>query len=298
MSKGGGGGTNTIQKADPYIGQQPYLLDLYSQAQNQFNTPLQFFPGQTYANPTDTQLAAENLQMGTALGGQTAVNQSLMPALQSQLAGPANVANNPFLASATQAALRPLYSGAQGLLQQARRDATSTGNLGGTRQAILEQGVIGDYLRQAGDVSAGMYNDAYSQAIDAQSRAVGLAPQTLASLQIPAQQLSQVGAAQQARQQQAINDQRARFEFAQMEPSNRLTRYSNVAGTNILPGTTSSMADGGGGGIGTMGTIGALGGGLYGATLGANATFMGAAAGGPAALAAAATGALLGSLFD
>jgi len=296
MSKGGGGGTNTIQKADPYIGQQPYLLDLYSQAQNQFNTPLQFFPGQTYANPTDTQLAAENLQMGTALGGQTAVNQSLIPALQSQLAGPANVANNPFLASATQAALRPLYSGAQGLLQQARRDATRTGNLGGTRQAILEQGVIGDYLRQAGDVSAGMYNDAYSQAIDAQSRAIGLAPQTLASMQIPAQQLSQVGAAQQGRQQQAIDDQRARFEFAQMEPSNRLTRYSNVAGTNILPGTTSSMVDGGGGGLGTMGTIGALGGGLYGGLSGA--TFMGAAAGGPAALAAAATGALLGSLFD
>jgi len=296
MSKGGGGGTNTIQKADPYIGQQPYLLDLYSQAQNQFNTPLQFFPGQTYANPTDTQLAAENLQVATALGGQTAVNQSLMPALQSQLAGPANVANNPFLASATQAALRPLLSQTEGLLQQARRDATGTGNLGGTRQAILEQGVIGDYLRQAGDVSAGMYNDAYSQAIDAQSRAVGLAPQTLASLQIPAQQLSQVGAAQQARQQQAINDQRARFEFAQMEPSNRLTRYSNVAGTNILPGTTSSMVDGGGGGLGTMGTIGALGGGLYGGLSGA--TFMGAAAGGPAALAAAATGALLGSLFD
>ncbi len=293
MSKGGGGGTNTIQKADPYIGQQPYLLDLYSQAQNQFNTPLQFFPGQTYANPTDTQLAAENLQMGTALGGQTAVNQSLIPALQSQLAGPANVANNPFLASATQAALRPLYSGAQGLLQQARRDATRTGNLGGTRQAILEQGVIGDYLRQAGDVSAGMYNDAYSQAIDAQSRAVGLAPQTLASLQIPAQQLSQVGAAQQGRQQQAIDDQRARFEFAQMEPSNRLTRYSNVAGTNILPGTTSSMVDGGGGGIGTMGTLGALGGGIAGYNLG-----FGALAGGPAGIAAAATGALLGSLFD
>ena len=72
MSKGGGS-TNTIQKADPYIGQQPYLLDIYAQAQNQFNQPLQFFPGQTYANPTDLQIAAENLQAGTALGGQAAV---------------------------------------------------------------------------------------------------------------------------------------------------------------------------------------------------------------------------------
>jgi hypothetical protein len=295
MSKGGGGGTNTIQKADPYIGQQPYLLDLYSQAQNQFNTPLQFFPGQTYANPTDTQLAAENLQAATALGGQTAAMGNLLPALGFQLAGPANLSNNPYLADATQAAIRPLYSGAQGLLQQARRDATGTGNLGGTRQAILEQGVIGDYLQRAGDITSGMYSDAYGQALEAQTRALATAPQSLASLQIPAQQLAQVGAAQQAREQQRINDARARFEFAQMEPSNRLTRYSNIAGTNILPGTTTSMADGSGG-MGDMARLGAIGGGLYGGLSGS--AFMGAAAGGPAAMAAAATGALLGSLFD
>lgn len=298
MSKGGGGGTNTIQKADPYIGQQPYLLDLYSQAQNQFNTPLQFFPGQTYANPTDTQLAAENLQVATALGGQSTAMGNVLPALGFQLAGPANLANNPYLADATQAAIRPLYSGAQGLLQQARRDATGTGNLGGTRQAILEQGVIGDYLQRAGDVTSQMYNNAYGQSLEAQTRALATAPQSLASLQIPSQQLSQVGAAQQARQQQAINDQRARFEFAQMEPSNRLTRYSNVAGTNILPGTTSSMVDGGGGGLGTMGTIGALGGAAYGGLYGLGAGGSVMAAGGPAGLALAAGGALIGSLFD
>jgi len=296
MSKGGGS-TNTIQKADPYIGQQPYLLDIYAQAQNQFNQPLQFFPGQTYANPTDLQIAAENLQAGTALGGQAAVNQSLVPALQSQLAGPANVASNPFLASATEAALRPLLTQTQGLLQQARRDANQAGQLGGDRQAILEGNVISNYLQRAGDISAGIYSDAYNQALDAQTRAIGLAPQTLASLQVPAQQLAQVGAVQQARAQQAIDDQRARFEFAQMEPSNRLTRYANIAGTNILPGTTTSSAMGGGGGLGDMATLGAIGGGLYGGFAGA--PLLGyAQAGGPAALATAATAALIGSLFD
>ena len=130
----------------------------------------------------------------------------------------------------------------QGLLQQARRDANRVGQLGGDRQAILEGNVISNYLQRAGDISAGIYSDAYNQALDAQTRAIGLAPQTLASLQVPAQQLAQVGAVQQARAQQAIDDQRARFEFAQMEPSNRLTRYANIAGTNILPGTTTSSA--------------------------------------------------------
>ena len=28
MSKGGGGGTNTVQRADPWVGQQPYLTDM------------------------------------------------------------------------------------------------------------------------------------------------------------------------------------------------------------------------------------------------------------------------------
>ena len=149
-------------------------------------------------------------------------------------------------------------------------------------------------MQRAGDISAGMYSDAYNNALTAQSRALGVAPQTLASLQVPAQQLAQVGAVQQARQQQAIDDARARFEFAQMEPSNRLTRYANIAGTNILPGTTTSMADTGGG-MGTMATLGALGGGLAGYNLGFGTALQ---AGGPAGLAAAATGAILGSLFD
>ena len=33
MSKGGGGGTNTVQKADPWVGQQPYLTDIYGESQ-------------------------------------------------------------------------------------------------------------------------------------------------------------------------------------------------------------------------------------------------------------------------
>ena len=37
MSKGGGGGTTTqVQKADPWAGQQPYLTDVYRQAQQQY----------------------------------------------------------------------------------------------------------------------------------------------------------------------------------------------------------------------------------------------------------------------
>jgi len=63
MSKGGGGGTNTVQKADPWAGQQPYLTDLYRQAQTQFQQgPQQFYPGRTYAEASPTVYQAEELK--------------------------------------------------------------------------------------------------------------------------------------------------------------------------------------------------------------------------------------------
>lgn len=50
MSGGGGGNTTTVQKADPWSGQQPYLQDLYAQYQNLYkNTAPQYFPESTVA---------------------------------------------------------------------------------------------------------------------------------------------------------------------------------------------------------------------------------------------------------
>ena len=301
MSLGGGGGggtTQTVQKADPWAGQQPYLTNLYSEAQRLYEQgPQQFFPGQTYAQPTAAQLVAEQMAAQSALGGQTAVAQSTVPALQQQLAGPAGLASNPFLAGAAEAAIRPIYGQAQGLLQQARRGATQAGQLGGTRQAILEQGVISDYLQKAGDITAQMYGDAYGQTLEAQSRALGLAPTIMPSLVQPAQTLAGVGATQQARQQQAIDEARSRFEFGQQAPSQALSRYANIVAGSILPGTTTGYTQGAGGGIGTGSLLGgglgyALGSAaLPGMTAGAGLATLG----GPTTMIA---GAILGSLFD
>lgn len=296
---GSGGGTNTIQSATPWEGQQKYITDVYERAASQVDTPLQYYPNKTYADPVDTQLQAEALAQQTALGGQTAVTGSMIPALQEQLAGSSGLANNPYLAAANEAALRPLYQGAQGLLTQARRGANTAGQLGGTRQAILEQNVISDYLQKASDQSAQFYNNAYGQALEAQTRTLATTPQSLAALQIPAQQLAGVGGAEQARIQQAINDQRARFEFGQQAPGSALAQYSNLVAGSILPGSSSSKTEMPGQGalapnlINTtagLGTYGAL---TSEAVMGAGNAF------GPMGAAAAAAGAyLVGSLFD
>lgn len=246
MSKGGGGGTNTVQKADPWVGQQPYLTDIYGESQRLYREgPMEFFPGQTYAAPSDRTLQAEQMIADQALGSQQVMANQAALANQFGLMQPQMLSQNPYLAGATEAALRPIYGQAQGLLQQARRGATAAGQLGGTRQAILEQGVIADYLQKAGDISSQMYSDAYSDAIDAQQRAISLAPTVMQMGLAPAQTLGQVGLSEQARQQQAIDDARARFEFAQRAPQQALRDYSAVTLGSILPGSTTTSMSGG-----------------------------------------------------
>ena len=246
MSKGGGGGTNTVQKADPWVGQQPYLTDIYGESQRLYREgPMEFFPGQTYAAPSDRTLQAEQMIADQALGSQQVMANQAALANQFGLMQPQMLSQNPYLAGATEAALRPIYGQAQGLLQQARRGATAAGQLGGTRQAILEQGVIADYLQKAGDISSQMYSDAYSDAIDAQQRAISLAPTVMQMGLAPAQTLGQVGLSEQARQQQAIDDARARFEFAQQAPQQALRDYSAVTLGSILPGSTTTSMSGG-----------------------------------------------------
>ena len=151
MGKGSGGGTQTTM-ALPSPQQAPYISDIYQQAQARYNEgPQQFFTGQTYAGLNENMEVAEQ-QLMANLVPQQGLADNILSAQNYSLMSPQNLASNPYLAGATEAALRPIYSQAQGLLQQARRDATGAGQLGGTRQAILEQGVIGDYLQKAGDI--------------------------------------------------------------------------------------------------------------------------------------------------
>ena len=245
MSKGGGS-TNTVQKADPWAGQQPYLSRQYSEAQRLLETPRQFYPDQLIAPMTDTQTQAEALARETALGRQTDILNQLSQGLGFQLGGTQTALADPFLAGSVEAATRPLLTGAQNLLQQARRGATGAGQLGGTRQGVLEAEVIKDFLTKSGDISSRMYSQAYQDAAKRQLAAAQMVPGTLGAFQTPAATLSSLGGAEQARQQQIIDEARARFEFAQQEPRQRLQDYTQIVSGAILPGgqTTNQSAAG------------------------------------------------------
>ena len=253
-----GGGSNTqTTKSEPWEVQQPYIKDIYNQAQSQYQGgPMEFYPNQTYANATDTQLQAEQLQRQAALGASSTLSGSLLPAFQQQLQNPSQIFSDPMFQQSLTAGLRPIQEGMQTGLQQARRDATGAGQLGGGRQAILESNVLKDYLTKSSDVASKMYGDIYGDIARNQAVTLGLAPQIMGSLAAPSQLLGQVGNIEQARQQQAIDDQRARFEFEQQAPGAALGQYANLAAGSIIPGTTTQTGPSQGGNQ-LMGLIGA-----------------------------------------
>ena len=270
-----GGGSNTqTTKSEPWEVQQPYIKDIYNQAQSQYQGgPMEFYPNQTYANATDTQLQAEQLQRQAALGASSTLSGSLLPAFQQQLQNPSQIFSDPMFQQSLTAGLRPIQEGMQTGLQQARRDATGAGQLGGGRQAILESNVMKDYLTKSSDVASKMYGDIYGDIARNQAVTLGLAPQIMGSLAAPSQLLGQVGNIEQARQQQAIDDQRARFEFEQQAPGAALGQYANLAAGSIIPGTTTQTGGGQSGGNQLMGLIGAGVGAYYGGPQGASAGY-------------------------
>ena len=241
---GGGGGTQ-VQRQEPSAIQAPYLTDLYSQAQRQFEAgPQQFFPGQTYAAPSDTTLAAEDATRQAALAqGQFGLG-SLVPAFQQQLMSPAQRFQDPMLQQSLQASLRPIEESGARLLQQARRGATQAGQLGGTRQGILEAEVIRDITQKQADVASKLYGDVYGDVLRTQAATLGLAPSIMSTFTQPARTLAAVGQQEDIRAQQPITEAMQRFAFEQAAPGQALGQYGNIVAGSILPGTITTTGPG------------------------------------------------------
>ncbi len=260
MSKGSGSQTQTT-KSEPWEGQAPYLRDIFQQAQNM--TPQQFYADQTYANPDDILLRSEQLAEQSALGPQTSIANALVPGFTSLMADPATRIADPMFQEALRAGTRPMEESASRLLQQARRGATSAGQLGGSRQGILESEVIKDLLTKQSDVASRLYGDVYGDALKSQAVAMQSIPTIMSGLQAPARGLQDIGNIRTARAQQPIDEAMNRFNFNQNANLANLQNYSNLIGSPIAgtqtttgPGTQSGGLQGAAGAAGLASALG------------------------------------------
>src|SRR3990172_4081117 len=87
MSGGSRGATTTVQQADPWAGQQPFLADIFGEAQRLYDAPGPlYFPGATVAPFSPETQAALRTQAARAMTG-SPLNAGAQRELQRSLAG-------------------------------------------------------------------------------------------------------------------------------------------------------------------------------------------------------------------
>lgn len=340
MSKGGGGGgtTQTIQKADPWIGLQGPLSTLYEQAQAQYNAPgPAHYPGSTVAPQSGATQTAQSMLEQRATGGNPLIGQAqqqlydtlgdqyygLNPAMGqlSNIGSGAMLNANPYVdAMFNKAAGRVgeqfsknVMPGVASMFSQAGRygsnamqEATNQAqqNYGDTLGNLATQIYGGNYATERGlqQEALGQLGTNFGRERALQLSALGMAPQLAQADYGDIAQLGQLGASQEARNQQLLNADISRWDYGQNLNSQKLAQLNQLLqGGAAYAGQTSSS---------TLPEaqrnplMGAIGGGMAGYQLGgAIGTAMGGAAGGAAAGSSlgpwgALAGAVLGGLFS
>jgi len=114
---------------------------------------------------------------------------------------------NTALQGTIDATTRPIVQNYQEkVLPGIRSDAISSGNFGGSRQGVAEGIAARDTATAIGDTAAKTTEDLYKTNIDAQLKAMGLAPTVESALMAPGQAQSAVGDVQQAMSQAKLNE--------------------------------------------------------------------------------------------
>jgi len=245
---GGGGATTTVEKSDPWEGQQPYLKDIFAQAQDQYQTGApEYYPGQTLAPYSGQEQMAQGMAEGFALGPAQGFAQDTMAANQFALGDAMYADSNPYLQSAARGAIQPVTETLmRDILPGIRQGAVQAGQYGGTRQDLATSGAIDKAIEDMLNTTSGMYSQGYGQGLDAMTKGLALAPQTMQVGAMPAEMLGASGAMDRNMLQSLMNEEKARWDFQQQVPSTMLSQYQQLI-QGGYGGSSSAYSDAGGG---------------------------------------------------
>ena len=284
-ANGGGGGTTTVQKSDPWSGQQAFLNSVFNGAQANYNlfsahpsdSVAGFTPMQQQAMQT-TQGVANGTNFNNASGVNNAAGSYVSNVLNGNTgANPASSAfekfangsmmNSPYQSAALDAANNAITRAYQTATSpQTASNFAASGRYGsGAYQNAVSQNQQ-DLATQLGNTDASLVNTMYQQNMgnmlagaqglsQQQNMALSSAPNTVNSINGAATNLYNMGGNQQALQQAQIN-----------APWQLLNNYSNLIQgqyggntTTTTPYYTNQLAGGMGGALGGAALAGSLG---------------------------------------
>jgi hypothetical protein len=179
----------------------------------------QRYQGPTTAGFTPEQTAGQNMALGAVPSIDT-IGANAASANNFYTSG--NIwdpAANPHLQGAIDAAVRPVYTNlTERALPAIRSGSIQSGNFGGSRQGIAEGAAIRDAGTIAADTASKIAQDQYSTNVNAQQRAIAMAPTVQGAQTAGAQVTSGVGDVRQAMDQARINSGVNAFNFDQYAP--------------------------------------------------------------------------------
>lgn len=240
---------------------QGNLLDVYK------NTP-DLFPKSAVAGFTPTQQQAQTYATNVAAPQQQAIANTAANQYNFLSNDAMYAESNPYLRSYMDAAIRPIVQNYQentlpGIDQRTSMSAPSSRE--GIAQGIAQRGM----LDAIGSTAANIANTGYQSGLDANLKALALAPQTQGAMTAPASTLAGVGDAQQALAQAQLSEEEQKFLMQEFLPYLLSREGVQLAMSGNLGSTSTSypgVEDSGGGLMGGLG--GALGGAGGGAALG------------------------------
>ena len=233
-----GGASEQTTSTVPWGPQAEQLQKLFGLAEEQQQTPIEYFPGQTVAgrDPSSVQARGATQGLGTAqyrqaatgflgklMGGGFMGGQGANPRLDAMFESMSGKVSEQFN--------RTVMPGINTQFAAAGRGSSSARDRSaGQAQTNLARGL--------GDVGAQIYYGDYENRMRDMMQGLQLTPalQNLEYQDIGQQR--QQGAVEEDYMQRLINADIQRFNFGQQEPGQRLGRYSDIVQNNLGFGTT------------------------------------------------------------
>jgi hypothetical protein len=246
--KGGGGGGGQTQTTSIPAWMKPYVTYGLNEAQTLYQTQNpQYYPGQTYVDPSAQTQAALQATQNRALMG-----NPLLPAAQQQqqnVIGGQYLQNNPYFNQALQGAAQASTQQYYDAINQATSGAAGAGRYGSNAMQEQQQRAAGQLANaltnQAGQLAYSNYGAERARQEAAAAQAPGLAQADYFDIN----QLLQAGQMGEGYQQNALEGDVARFNFQQNAPYQKLASYLGaVYGVPGAGGQTTTTQGGESGG--------------------------------------------------
>lgn len=268
-----GGGSNTVTRTelDPMV--KPYVEYGLQEAQKLYQQRPEYYPGQTFAGPSQqTQQALQATQMRAMMGS------PLTGAAQSQAYNTISggyLSGNPFFEGAFQPAAKAAQTSFFDAMQQVGSKASSSGRYGSGAMGQLQDRASGQFATTLADTAGKLAYENYAQERARQQAMIGAAPSLAEADYADIDRLARAGQAAEQYGQQAIDADIARYNFEQNRNAAQLQQYLSAAygspmgGVQIAPTYRNPLAGGFGGaalaqGLGYNPAVGAIVGGLMG----------------------------------